>query len=561
MGSEALDLEWVRGCPIPDLLTELALREPEAADCALWWRYRWDLEAFCTLVLPEAFRKPFSRMHRDLFAIPKTPWVERTRKQLEAIAAPRGGAKSTIVSWADLAHDVAYGLEAFVGIISTSRDLSHQLVDDLYRLFSFPELAPELHRLYGPFAVDGTKTDFVVNCPSSGNPVGCRIKAFSMRTSVRGVKHASWRVTKWVLDDIEHPVRVLNPDNRDQDEQFLESDVIKAGDDYTRVRLVGTVLCGDSVLDRKLGADAHRWDGRRYKSVLSFPDEMEGLWSKAQAIYQDIDGGGPEQREAAAREFYDANREAMDAGAEVLWPDGQPLFGLMLEYWDNPRSFYAELQNEPEQAEGQTFNVDNFQWVGFDGETITTEQGRKIDINACRLVVWWDPIPYGPKKTGRDHAAFAVVARCPNGGLYVLECQLMAPRSSPSRQWGYFFALMERYPRANFWYENNQGTLGDNKEFAAQLAKVSAKYPRIRLRGEQTRGRKEARIANSQPACESGRIRFNRDGLHPKVLKQYGFFPLHPHDDGPDAIERACHKAGKVGGGGFRRTLPQRGQK
>lgn len=509
--------------------------EQEQRDLIRAW-CRHDVAAFALVALPDRFRSTFNRLHLDWFEYPKQRYDLRKRETLYAIAAPRGAAKSTVVTYADLLHDLCYGLEAFVGVASYTSDLSDELVADLYHTLKIEELAPELHDLFGPFKVSGTKTSFVAHSVH-GRAEGMKVKSFSMRSTVRGQKHNGVRFTKFILDDAEHPDRVRQPANRDIDQKHIESDIMRAGEPGLVVVMVGTVLCQDSVLQRYLDPNtAGSWEQRHYRSLLAWPDERHGLWEEARKVWADLGHGGAIARRRALEEFYEANREAMDRGAVVLWPDRRPLIDLMVSYWEKPRAFFAEDQNEPQDSTDVTFNVDSFQFVSFDGERIVRDDGSSVPLAACSVRGWWDPIPFGAKGTGRDEAGWAVVARCPNGGRYILHAS--GRRATPEEQWDQTFSLMAAFPTSQWGYENNTGGLDDNQEWKRQLA---ARGYTGRIRGYQTaRSKKEDRIAEIQPATHNGFIRFSRSDIEPGTYAQFRAFPYGRHDDIIDAIERAC---------------------
>jgi hypothetical protein len=71
----------------------------------------------------------------------------------------------------------------------------------------------------------------------------------------------------------------------------------------------------DNILDR----DKHpEWNGERTKMVYSFPAN-EKLWQQYAQLRADSPRRGNAGEEATA--FYRANRDAMDAGAAVAWPE------------------------------------------------------------------------------------------------------------------------------------------------------------------------------------------------------------------------------------------------
>ena len=519
-----------------DMLRDIATEpEEEQRELIRAW-CRWDVAAFALVALPDRFRATFNRLHLDWFDYPKVPFHERERDTQFAIAAPRGGAKSTIITYTDVLHDLCYGLEAFVGIASYTSDLSDELVSDLYHTLKLEDTARELHDLYGPFKVSGTKTSFVGVCPR-GRKEGTKCKSFSMRSTVRGQKHNGVRFTKFIIDDGEHPERVRQPANRDIDQKHIESDIMRAGEPGLTLIMTGTILCQDSVLQRFLDPNTSgSWEQRHYRSLMAWPDERHGLWEEARRVWSDLGHGGAIARRRALDDFYEAHKEQMDAGAVVLWPDRRPLVDLMVSYWENPRSFFAEDQNEPQESTEITFNVDSFQFVNFDGERIMRDDGSSVPLSACSVRGWWDPIPFGSKGTGRDEAGWAVVARCPNGGRYILHAS--GDRCTPEEQWERTFALMQAFPTSRWGYENNTGSLDDNEDWRRELSRRGLFG---RIRGYQTaRAKKEDRIAEIQPGLNNGFIRFSRSDVSPAAYAQFRSFPFGRRDDVIDAIERAC---------------------
>ena len=335
--SAALDtagLEWVTDTDTAEFLELLGELEddPQALDAALWLRYRSDLALFGVDLFGERLPLPYNAFHRDVLARPKVPWTERKRLQRIADAAPRGNAKSTIETYISLLHDAVYGYEAFVGVISTTYDLSEDLVADLHAAFTQAEQHEAFHDLYGPFQVLGGKTDFVVHVPGQ-DPRGTRFAAFSFGGSIRGSKHAGIRFTKIVIDDGEHPEKVRSPVQRAKTWDYLTKDIVKAGDKFTVLRVVGTVLHPDSMLNRVIGAAGGEhglgWRGKRWRSVLSWPTNA-ALWQECRELWADLTDP---DREDTARSFYERHREAMDEGAAVLWEEKEDLLDLHIMLW------------------------------------------------------------------------------------------------------------------------------------------------------------------------------------------------------------------------------------
>jgi hypothetical protein len=113
-----------------------------------------------------------------------------------------------------------------------------------------------------------------------------------------------------------------------------------------------TVVQQDDMADRMLDRTKHpAWQGERTKMVYSFP-KNEVLWAK----YFDLRRSGQAEGTGtmAATQFYVENRDAMDEGSAVSWPERhdpgelsaiQHAMNIRCDRGDN--AFYAEYQNEP----------------------------------------------------------------------------------------------------------------------------------------------------------------------------------------------------------------------
>ena len=103
----------------------------------------------------------------------------------------------------------------------------------------------------------------------------------------------------------------------------------------------------DNILDRSKHPE---WNGERTKMVYSFPTN-ETLWAKYREIRVESLQSGNGGREAT--EFYAENREAMDEGSVVAWPERHNYdelsaiqHAMNLQFQDRA-AFFAEYQNEP----------------------------------------------------------------------------------------------------------------------------------------------------------------------------------------------------------------------
>jgi hypothetical protein len=106
-------------------------------------------EAFARAYLAHHFSLPRSPMHDDIFAL----LAEATEKRgmRIAVAAPRGHAKSTVVSLAYVLWSALYGHDAFTWIVSATREQAAQLLKHIKdELESNPLLASDFPECVGP---------------------------------------------------------------------------------------------------------------------------------------------------------------------------------------------------------------------------------------------------------------------------------------------------------------------------------------------------------------------------------------------------------------------------
>jgi hypothetical protein len=156
-----------------------------------------------------------------------------------------------------------------------------------------------------------------------------------------------------IVDDPQTRKSAKSPTQNAERERILAGDVLGLAGPGQKICGVMpcTVVCpgdmADEILDRKKHPD---WQGERTKMLYAFPTN-EALWEEYAAIRA---RGLEEDRGCGeATEFYAANREAMDAGADVAWPerhDPDELSGLqhaMNKKLLDEQAFAAEYQNEP----------------------------------------------------------------------------------------------------------------------------------------------------------------------------------------------------------------------
>ena len=431
----------------------------------------------------------------------------------------------------------------------------------------FEDSDSALSRLYGPFVVTGGQEEFHIKGPRGTVSIASR----SFKSDVRGYNVSAVRPTRVIVDDGESRKEVNNPNQRRKWQKFINEDVLKLGPRTggTLYDWLGTVLHPDSILNRilKRKAPNQGWSAQKFQALIRFPDNSE-LWDTCRSLYVDLDAtrdtidpaalpmyriyrhelDEPDAaRLAAARYFYEANRAAMDAGAEVLDKHALPLFEIYIVIWDEGLpSMLKELNNDPTDPSERLFNPDEFRRCEYrpDESLIITSAGKRLSVADCDVSVWLDPIP--AESTGSDYAAVAVVARHrATKRRFALECSI--ERISTSQQRARLWAAFDRYGkgygvRKRFYsYENNgfqTHVIGESWEREQQIRTLQGKPADMRPKGFTSTENKVRRINRIQPDCENGYIEFS-NLIPDDVFEQFRELPGATNDDAPDAIERA----------------------
>jgi hypothetical protein len=193
---------------------------------------------------------------------------------------------------------------------------------------------------------------------------GSIITARPLMGSLRGQKHTlpTGKVVRpdlVLLDDPQTRESAASVDQTAQREKVVRGDVLGMAGPGRQIACVMTctvIRQGDlseRILDRKANP---AWRGERTRFVLSWATNRT-LWEEYHRLRGEAQRAGRDTSQAT--EFYRANRQAMDAGAAVSWPERFDEGELSaIQHAENKRSdigpaaFAAEYQNDPEPEEG-----------------------------------------------------------------------------------------------------------------------------------------------------------------------------------------------------------------
>lgn len=179
---------------------------------------------------------------------------------LGAAGAPRGHAKSTAITHAGILAAVLFRESTNVMILSDTEDQGKQFLTDIKLELEENE---QLKEMFGfNFFTKELETDLRVSIGEDGHQFRIFIKAAGK--SLRGSKWRSQRPDLIVGDDMENDEMVMNPERRLKLQRWLLRALIPMLADDGKIRLVGTVLHADSLLEYAL--NSKHWLTRRWKA-------------------------------------------------------------------------------------------------------------------------------------------------------------------------------------------------------------------------------------------------------------------------------------------------------
>ena len=484
-------------------------------------------QQFAEAYLPSHCNLPFSRMHEEIFLLLKE--ITEKRNARVAIAAPRGHAKSTIISLAYPLWCVLYGKEKFVLIVSNTADQAISRLNDIKKQLETNPLLlsdfPEICRSKKP-------------APWRRNRIllsnGAMLSAYGAGQELRGVKKGKDRPGLIVCDDLENLEQVREEQQREKLKSWFTGTLMNAGYPATNFVVTGNVLHYDSLLANLLDPIRNPgWIAKRYKAIEKFSDHPE-LWQQWSSVFRGLSEFEGQTGPEVAKAYFEANRKTMLEGTQVLWPQLEDYHSLMamLER-DGTVTFYREKQNEPLDPDTCVFREENFHY--WDHKYESPQQLIQSLGNNARLTAACDPSMGKGKRS--DYSAIIVVAKDKREGIhYVIAADI--DRRTPDKTIEKIIEYCRIYHIAKFAFEKNQfqEIMLDNLTRRAQTTGVHFNKHPI---NSQTN--KQARIEGLETLVTQGQIVFSR--RHQILLEQLRQFPLGKHDDGPDALEMAIKVA------------------
>ena len=374
-----------------------------------------NFQLFCESYFPETYSLAWSPDHLKVIEKIETAVL---RGGLFALALPRGSGKTTITESAAL-WSMLYGHREFVVLIGATESAALELLDSLKtelevneRLAEdFPEVCYPVAQLEGianrcagqlykgeRTRITWTSNEIVLPTIEGSKASGIIVRVAGITGRIRGMKFKrsdgrNVRPSLVVIDDPQTSESAGSLEQTRKRVRVLAGDILGLAGPGQKISgiMPCTIIRPGDMADIILNRNTHPdWNGEKTRMVYRFPTNMK-LWEEyAEIRAEALRTEGNFQK---ATEFYLANREAMDAGAEVSWEarfnhdEVSALQHAMNLKFQDEAAFMSEYQNDPlpdDTADDSLLSVDEI------CAKINGLARRRVPLKCDRLTMFVD---------------------------------------------------------------------------------------------------------------------------------------------------------------------------
>lgn len=556
---------WIRKLSEKSFLKKIKSLGKKERNALMALRMAEDVEFFARHVLGDHCRLPFAELHHQLFRwhqMMGRPRLPKRRGRRFVLAAPRGSAKSTVASLALPLHDILYGREKYLVLLSATERQAIQRLKAIRRELEEGEVTR-----YCPIP-RGSEQRFTTRSLTYN---GVQMDVFGAGAEIRGISSQGYRPTKIILDDAEASRAATSGRAREQLSEWFSEVVEHLGDGYTHIMVIGTILHSQGLISSLL--ERPDFEGVLAKSIEGFSTE-EKYWNRWRAKLMDF---STEDRRQLARDYFEKHRKVMEQGTQVLWKEKEDYEDLMAQLTlQGRRAFYQEKQNTPLGPEDALFDQSSALEARLYDDRLDIcvcgSTGRKTAIRSYTRDVWDRGRRFGyldaalgkGRSRGRgDFAALAVVVLLPDKSL-VLD-YLWARRASPTDQIKRIFDLHESFPFELLGVEGTgfQELMMLPLEEERKRRRAMGRLVDFSVQSVHPKQAKQSRIASLEPLLANGTMALS-PGLDEEFWEEFSSYPRSEHDDALDAAAGALalalansNQSGRSGwqGGSRRKSL------
>jgi predicted phage terminase large subunit-like protein len=359
--------------------------------------------------------------------------------------------------------------------------------------------------------------------------------ALGTKSKVRGRKYGIHRPDLVINDDLENSDMVRSEAEREWIRyQWFDKDLMHIHGEkgtFTDILVVGTILGKESLLYKLLDPSEYPdWTSRKFKAVQQFSESP--LWDQWEGLYKDR---FDENRIDTARKFFSDNKDEMLEGTEVLWPEGDPYYDLMIDKISNYSAFLSEKQNNPLDESRILVPLKDLRFENFAQGWIQDIIKNKRNPRYGAL----DP-SLGKKNKKGDYSCITVIIRDLKSG-YILVHVLDLKRRSVEDQIESILKYHQKYKYKLFAVETNA--------FQLVVADTLRKYSRrsglyVPVKDVIVKSDKKMRFEKHIPIIKDGTVifdslKYNNNNTYFKSIEQITTFigdGKDAHDDAVDSL-------------------------
>ena len=436
--------------------------------------------------------KPTPEFHKELWAYCCLPnkWV--------AIAAPRGHAKSTAVTLAYCLAAVLFRERDYVIIISDTETQSIQFLNDI------KEELLDNQAIRDVFFIDkllkDNEKDIIVQFKDGAQ---FRITARSSGQSLRGLKWKHKRPNLILGDDLENDEIVMNQDRREKFRQWFFNALLPILSDDGCIRIVGTILHFDSLLERLMPPTAGK--AAKYTKTVG----LKQISTNNKALWKSV-------KFRAHTSF--------DSFEEILWADKFPehrLLAIRQNAIDQgfPEGYAQEYLNYPISESNSYFRSDDF--LEMDGNE---EEAHGFYYAAADFAI--------SDRERSDYSVIVVGKVTTDNVLHIVDVR--RGRWDSLEIIDHLMAVQIRYQPAIFVFERGQIEKAIGPFLEQEMFRTGVF---INIQKETPVNDKSQRARAVQGRMRAGGVKFYKKGSWYLELEQeMKRFPRGEHDDQVDAL-------------------------
>ena len=415
-----------------------------------------------------------------------------------AVVAPRGHAKSTLVSLIYPLHRILFAEERFILLISESEMQSKYLLEAIGDEIEYNE---KLQYFFGNRVGEvwgKEEKEIITEFNKDGSPAAsCKLMVRGTGQKVRGLKYGAYRPTLTVIDDGEGDGNTKTPMAREKFRRWIDTSVVPGSDDG-KIVFIGTVVDEDSYLNTVAGSrafDAHGkkkikgWKSLFYQSILQNTEDNEFI--------------------ASGKEILDEHKKP-----KVLWEARRPYSWLLGRREEAAAKgdvgyFFQEYQNVPMDDSFRVFKRDDIQYYsGYysrDGDIDTMvirdgELSRRIPVN---LFMGVDPA--SSENIKANYTVIMTVAVDADFNIYIVD--YFRGQVSPMDGADKIFEIADMYrPKCVNIEETGHVMLAD---YVQRVSKKTGRY--LNIMPKKAIQKKFYRIKSMQPLFASKSVYLKND--------------------------------------------------